>query len=124
MERGRRTTGEFRVMHARPAQHTTEPHHLAVRLVRHSRAGKPRQETSADIIRRALEICPQLAYPPIASSASDPASPTDLEKLVKSTIVGFRPTRDAGIRLEIDDKRTSAGIPVIHNYGHGGKDSP
>jgi hypothetical protein len=89
--------------------------------VRLNRVGKPREETSTDIIRRALEICPQLAYPPVASSARDPASPTDLAKLVKGTVVGFRPTRDAGIRLEVDEKRTSAGTPIIHNYGHGGK---
>jgi glycine/D-amino acid oxidase-like deaminating enzyme len=33
-------------------------------------------------------------------------------------VVGVRPCRRSGIRLEID--RAAATLPVIHNYGHGG----
>jgi len=36
----------------------------------------------------------------------------------REPIVGIRPSRKAGIRLEFD--KDSISIPVIHNYGHGG----
>jgi glycine/D-amino acid oxidase-like deaminating enzyme len=34
--------------------------------------------------------------------------------------VGLRPLRTSGVRLERDDVRVSTGVPVVHNYGHGG----
>jgi len=37
---------------------------------------------------------------------------------VGEPIVGIRPVRRTGVRLEIDT--TLASVPVIHNYGHGG----
>jgi len=36
----------------------------------------------------------------------------------REAVVGIRPCRTNGVRLEID--RYSATVPVIHNYGHGG----
>lgn len=78
--------------------------------------GQPRNDTSADIIRRALEICPQLA----AGTKSGMAQKiVDLRALVKAEIVGFRPTRENGICLEKAPPASHA-IPIIHNYGHGG----
>ncbi|GME93281.1 unnamed protein product [Ambrosiozyma monospora] len=38
--------------------------------------------------------------------------------------VGFRPAREGGIRLELDDEfgkvNAGTGVALIHNYGHGG----
>jgi len=79
------------------------------------REEKPRAETSTDILKRALEICPQLATPPGQAPLSN------LSSLVKGEVVGFRPTRTAGIRLEADTRPLKRSIPAIHNYGHGGK---
>ncbi len=36
----------------------------------------------------------------------------------REPVVGIRPCRTKGVRLELDEVSTS--IPVIHNYGHGG----
>ncbi|GAA5894961.1 FAD-dependent oxidoreductase [Sporobolomyces salmoneus] len=72
----------------------------------------PRPETTINILRRALEICPSLARPPHSTS------PIELDSIIKSVGVGFRPTRDRGIRLESDT--LSDGTQVLHNYGHGG----
>ena len=38
--------------------------------------------------------------------------------LARAPVVGIRPCRTKGIRLERDN--SSASVPVIHNYGHGG----
>lgn len=42
----------------------------------------------------------------------------DLGDQARPPVVGVRPCRQSGIRLELD--RHAASIPVIHNYGHGG----
>lgn len=34
--------------------------------------------------------------------------------------VGLRPLRTSGVRLEREDVSMSTGVPVVHNYGHGG----
>ena len=36
----------------------------------------------------------------------------------REPVVGIRPCRITGVRLELDEALTS--IPVSHNYGHGG----
>ena len=36
----------------------------------------------------------------------------------RQPVVGIRPSRNSGIKLEID--KSSISIPIIHNYGHGG----
>ncbi|GAA5820306.1 hypothetical protein JCM3770_004040 [Rhodotorula araucariae] len=76
----------------------------------------PRDETTRDILRRAVEICPALACPPGSLAPVDPAT------LVVGEVVGFRPTRDGGIRLEPEALRLEDGeqLTVVHNYGHGG----
>jgi D-amino-acid oxidase len=58
-----------------------------------------------DVIRRAGLYVPWLR----TRKPSDQA---------RAPVVGIRPSRENGVRLEID--RTSYGVPVIHNYGHGG----
>lgn len=76
---------------------------------------QPRDATTQDIIRRALEICPSLARPPASTE------PVDLESLITGKVVGFRPTRDAGIRLEAEKVALDGKDEiVVHNYGHGG----
>ncbi len=40
------------------------------------------------------------------------------EDQARPPVVGIRPCRAGGVRLEVD--RVSASIPIIHNYGHGG----
>lgn len=118
--------------------------------------GQVREETTRDILQRALEICPGLVQAPQAgsqdSTREDPtakdtgkvditipraASATSvhaLEKLVVDQVVGFRPQRTRGIRLEREDldlplqtppgcmERGSEVVAVVlvHNYGHGG----
>jgi glycine/D-amino acid oxidase-like deaminating enzyme len=37
---------------------------------------------------------------------------------IQTPIVGVRPVRSDGVRLEVD--RSISSIPIIHNYGHGG----
>ncbi|GAA5937927.1 hypothetical protein JCM3775_002398 [Rhodotorula graminis] len=87
---------------------------------------EPRPETTADIVRRALEICPALAHPPHATE------PVDVAGLVVGEVVGFRPTRAGGFRLEAETlrlegedvgaqgQRQGEELTVVHNYGHGG----
>lgn len=80
----------------------------------------------ADEERRALDICPALAHPPHETG------PVDVARLVTGEVVGFRPTRAGGIRLEAETvriEREGEGeqgqgpveeLTVVHNYGHGG----
>ncbi|KAM0753537.1 DAO-domain-containing protein [Meredithblackwellia eburnea MCA 4105] len=72
----------------------------------------PRKETSANIQQRALEICPSLAL------SQNESSPFSLSSIIKTEVVGFRPTRDGGIRLEKGEHISR--VPIVHNYGHGG----
>lgn len=59
----------------------------------------------AETLKRAGLFVPWLR----ACSSEDQARPP---------VVGIRPCRTGGVRLEAD--RVSASIPIIHNYGHGG----
>lgn len=116
-----------------------------------------REETTRDILQRALEICPGLVQADQdptghptgyesgtadtwthggTSSTSSTQSVDALEKLVLDEVVGFRPQRTAGTRLEREDlelqrtQRTqsselergveAAAVVLVHNYGHGG----
>ena len=79
-----------------------------------------RPETSEDILRRALEICPALQPPRSAEHGA--TGPATLDDLVVEHLVGFRPSRNGGTRLERgpDLVADDITIPVIYNYGHGG----
>ncbi|ORY21034.1 FAD dependent oxidoreductase [Naematelia encephala] len=95
----------------------------------------PRPDTSGDIIRRVLEICPDLqpahrrakrgetvrGQSVDDSNSSPPSSP--LEDLIVTHLVGFRPSREQGVRLEVGPDLILNGqrnIHVVYNYGHGG----
>ncbi|CED82248.1 d-aspartate oxidase [Phaffia rhodozyma] len=115
----------------------------------------PREETTSSIISRAIEICPSLVPPhlqqtsnPTESSLETTATPlvsegSILNPLKQNVIVGFRPSRVEGIRLErgpdiILPRPRSASksnanmnaedegeeskwkMKVFYNYGHGG----
>lgn len=76
----------------------------------------PREDTKVDIMRRAVEICPTL--PPQLSAGSAEA----LHEIVLDHLVGFRPSREGGVRLEAGPSIPLAGtrMSVVYNYGHGG----
>ena len=77
----------------------------------------PRPETTTDILRRALEICPAI-IPANMISASSAAGQAFPEELIEENLVGFRPSRKDGVRLE---KGADVGsTAVVYNYGHGG----
>lgn len=97
----------------------------------------PRGGTSRDILRRALEICPDLqpahqVAPALA--VSGPPSPEKVDEMktgekgaldgmVISHLVGFRPSRKDGVRLERGPEvklETGERVKVVYNYGHGG----
>ena len=79
---------------------------------------KPRPETTKDILRRGLIICPELV-PPHLRRTDRPAEVADLSSIIVEEACGLRPMREGGSRIELEYKKTVEGvnIPVIHNYG-------
>ena len=41
----------------------------------------------------------------------------DIASLSQTTYGGYRPARKGGVRLEVQQ---DGGMPIVHNYGHGG----
>lgn len=99
----------------------------------------PRPETARGILKRALEICPEIEPPSSRAPALEPtergleeawAKDTDrgraralesLEGAVVEHLVGFRPSRVGGTRLERAEVRLAGEVvALVHNYGHGG----
>jgi len=87
----------------------------------------PRPEVTEDILKRSLELCPELVSPTITFASSPKPTLEDLKRLVIGEGCGFRPARKNGIRLEVEHMSSTARenqppvkIPVVHNYGHGG----
>ncbi|ETW75833.1 hypothetical protein HETIRDRAFT_239418, partial [Heterobasidion irregulare TC 32-1] len=82
----------------------------------------PRPETTTDILRRGLALCPELASP-LVREEREP-SIEDLRSILLEEGCGLRPARKGGIRLETEwfevPRTKECKIPVIHNYGHGG----
>ncbi|KAI0037134.1 nucleotide-binding domain-containing protein [Vararia minispora EC-137] len=74
----------------------------------------PRPETKVDILQRALDFYPEIAPPNIRAVRKPTID--DLIPLIVDEGCGLRPSRKGGIRLETE----WMGVPVIHNYGHGG----
>ena len=64
------------------------------------------KEAADRMLLRAVKLCPEL---------TGGKGPEALE--IVRHVVGLRPARTGGIRLE---KQRIDGIWVIHNYGHGG----
>lgn len=83
------------------------------------REKKVRPETTVDILKRALEAFPWLAPPPQIEPPYPGATVLEhLQSLIINQVVGFRPARDAGVRLERGPDIGSTKL--IYNYGHGG----
>ncbi|GAW09542.1 d-amino-acid oxidase [Lentinula edodes] len=106
----------------------------------------PRPETTLDILRRGVRLCPELLHPPpptastdgtyttitpitLTPDALDNLSDTDFLNLVEPFIIeagcGFRPARKGGLRLEVEwivqsETGSAPQIPLVHNYGHAG----
>ena len=72
----------------------------------------PREDVAERIMRRAVEIVPELVKPGQGVEGLD----------VVRHGVGLRPVRHGGVRLEREDVEDEEGrkIVVVHNYGHGG----
>ncbi|OBU00501.2 hypothetical protein VE01_01377 [Pseudogymnoascus verrucosus] len=66
----------------------------------------PDMETAARIMKRAVEVCPELAGGKGVKGLS-----------VVRHGVGLRPVREGGVRVE---KEKVDAVWVVHNYGHGG----
>lgn len=104
----------------------------------------PRPETTLDILRRGVRLCPELLHPPPPTASTDSAytptttltpdaldnlSDTDFLNLVEPFIIeagcGLRPARKGGLRLEVEwivqsSTESAPQIPLVHNYGHAG----
>ncbi|KAJ9477572.1 DAO domain-containing protein [Pseudozyma hubeiensis] len=78
--------------------------------------GKPRPETTRKILKRCLELVPQLVHP---SKRSGLGKPRVEDVKVLEVNVGLRPARRGGVRLE-RAKEDVDGVKVVHNYGYGG----
>ncbi|KAL1739874.1 hypothetical protein HDZ31DRAFT_48613 [Schizophyllum fasciatum] len=87
----------------------------------HAELAEPRPETTEDIKRRALILYPELVPEKGRISGRSPV-PSDLDDIVARVVVGFRPARTGGTRLERGEDIMSGQkkIPVVHNYGHSG----
>lgn len=64
---------------------------------------------------------PGLVPPHLRVEGREP-SPEDLDSIIVRDVVGFRPTRRSGLRLERGNNIivNELAIPVLHNYGHSG----
>jgi D-amino-acid oxidase len=79
-------------------------------------------ETTEDILRRGLALCPELVPQHVRAARRTTAlSVEDLRPIIVEEGCGFRPARRGGIRLEVD--WVSAGptstlrVPIVFNYG-------
>ncbi|KAF8876924.1 D-aspartate oxidase [Infundibulicybe gibba] len=82
----------------------------------------PRPETTQDILRRAIKLCPELS-PRRQRDPSWSPSAEDLNDIVIENNCGLRPGRKGGIRLERELVGLRGGqpkFPVVYNYGHSG----
>ncbi|TFK28496.1 D-amino-acid oxidase [Coprinopsis marcescibilis] len=82
---------------------------------------KPRPETTEDILKRGLELCPELAPPEVRAERTPTLD--DILPHVVGEGCGLRPAREGGVRLETEWTEgigQRGMVPIIHNYGHGG----
>jgi len=87
----------------------------------------PRPETTEDILKRAVALCPELASPTSSLNTTPRPTVEDLRPLIIEEGCGLRPGRKGGVRLDVEfmsstkrENSPSANIIVIHNYGHEG----
>ncbi|KAI8986661.1 D-amino-acid oxidase [Trametes punicea] len=81
----------------------------------------PRPETTAEILKRCLALCPELVPPSIRDERAGTVD--DLRPLILEEGCGLRPQRRGGIRLELEwvqGRKGQGKVPVVLNYGHGG----
>ncbi|TRM60337.1 FAD dependent oxidoreductase [Schizophyllum amplum] len=81
----------------------------------------PRPETTEDILRRGLALCPELVPPEVRAEREGTVD--DVRALIVMEGCGLRPARAGGIRLEVDwvaAKADATKTPVVFNYGHAG----
>jgi hypothetical protein len=77
-----------------------------------------RPETTVDILRRGLALCPELVRPEIRAERKPKLE--DVFPLIIEEGCGLRPGRKGGIRLEVewwDAGRGQGKVPVVFNYG-------
>lgn len=80
-----------------------------------------RPETTEDILRRCLALCPDLAPPEVRAQREPTVD--DIRPLIFEVGCGLRPSRTGGIRLGVESVDTDRGngkIPMVFNYGHSG----
>lgn len=77
----------------------------------------PRPETRMDLLRRGLELYPELAPPEVREKRKPVVD--DLLPLIVEDGCGLRPSRKGGLRLEAKKAQVKGGhtVPVIFNYG-------
>ena len=77
----------------------------------------PRPEITEDILKRGLELCPELVPEDIRAQRAPTIE--DLKPLIIEEGCGLRPGRKNGIRLESVQvpKQDGSKIPVVFNYG-------
>lgn len=77
-----------------------------------------RPETTEEILKRGIAVCPELAPPEVRAKRTPTVD--DVRPIIIETGCGLRPARKDGIRLEVlwaqgKDKQ----VPLVTNYGHG-----
>ncbi|KAJ3496515.1 hypothetical protein NLJ89_g10475 [Agrocybe chaxingu] len=79
----------------------------------------PRPETTRDILKRTLALCPELV--PLGSRKEGVQEVETLLPLVIGEGCGLRPMRKEGLDISARymDPPTGKRIPVVHNFGHG-----
>ena len=79
---------------------------------------KSRPETTLDILKRGLALCPELAPPDVRASRTPTVE--DILPIIVEEACGLRPMRKDGIRIELEhlsSARNDRQIPVVYNYG-------
>ncbi|KAF8191151.1 D-amino-acid oxidase [Pholiota molesta] len=84
---------------------------------------KARPETTADLLKRGLELCPELV-PPEVRASKESVDVEDLHPIIIEEACGLRPMRKGGPRIALAPQVTSPQgkkITVVYNYGHGAR---
>jgi D-amino-acid oxidase len=80
---------------------------------------KTRPETTADLLKRGLELCPELV-PPEVRASKESVDVEDLHPIIIEEACGLRPMRKGGPRITLAPPVTSPKgkkITVVYNYG-------
>jgi hypothetical protein len=75
---------------------------------------KSRPETTLDILKRGLALCPELAPPDVR--VSRPPTVEDVLPIIKEEACGLRPMRKDGVRIALEymsSARNGRQIPVV-----------